>query len=45
MKKTIALVAIAVGVWIGVNVTLIGIKYAADKARLETESKYETLVE
>ena len=45
MKKTIALVAFAVGVWIGVNVTLIGIKYAADKARADTDSKYQDLVE
>ena len=45
MKKTIAGIAFALGIYVGVNVTLLAIKYAAEKARLETESKYETLVE
>ena len=44
MKKTIAGIAFAVGVYVGVNVTLLAIKFAAEKARIDTEEKYADLV-
>ena len=44
MKKTIAGIAFALGIYIGVNITLLAIKYAAEKARQETEIYYEDLV-